>query len=77
MVSLKKFKKNRAFFHGNASNLDNRIYKLNLLGNLDVNFLIIAWRGYSGNPGKPISRHVCIKILGALSGLIKEFQMKK
>ena len=44
---LKVWKKNCAFFHGNASNLDIRIYKLNLLGNLDVNFLIIAWRGYS------------------------------
>jgi hypothetical protein len=41
------------FFHGNAGTLDNRIYKLNFLGNLDVNFLIIAWRGYSGSSGKP------------------------
>ena len=41
------------FLHGNAGTLDNRIYKLNSLGNLDVNFLIIAWRGYSGSTGKP------------------------
>ena len=39
--------------HGNAGNLDNRIDKLNSIGNMDVNFFIIAWRGYSGNPGKP------------------------
>ena len=41
------------FFHGNAGSLENRTYKLNHLKNLDVNFLIIAWRGFSGNEGKP------------------------
>ena len=46
-------KKTILFFHGNAGTLDNRIYKLNFLGNLDVNFLIIAWRGYDGSTGKP------------------------
>jgi len=46
-------KKTILFFHGNAGTLDYRIYKLNFLGNLDVNFLIIAWRGYSGSSGKP------------------------
>ena len=46
-------KKTILFFHGNAGTLDNRIYKLNFLGNLDINFLIIAWRGYSGSSGKP------------------------
>ena len=46
-------KKTILFFHGNAGTLGDRIYKLNFLGNLDVNFLIIAWRGYSGSSGKP------------------------
>ena len=41
------------FFHGNAGSLENRIYKLNHFKNLNVNFLIIAWRGFSGNQGKP------------------------
>ena len=41
------------FFHGNAGSLANRTYKLNHFKNLDVNFLIIAWRGFSGNKGKP------------------------
>ena len=34
-------KKTILFLHGNAGNLDNRIDKLNSLGNMDVNFLII------------------------------------
>ena len=50
--NLKKFK-TILFFHGNAGSLENRIYKLNHFKDLDVNFLIIAWRGFSGNEGKP------------------------
>ena len=46
-------KKTILFFHGNAGSLEDRIYKLNHFENFDVNFLIIAWRGFSGNSGKP------------------------
>ena len=41
------------FLHGNAGTLENRIYKINHLSNLDINLLILAWRGFSGNKGKP------------------------
>ena len=41
------------FFHGNAGKLDNRIYKLNEFEKMDVNYLIFAYRGFSGNKGKP------------------------
>ncbi len=41
------------FFHGNAGNLRNRNYKLNELSKFNVNFLIVAYRGFSGNQGKP------------------------
>jgi len=49
-------KKTILFFHGNAGDLNARIYKLNKLSNLDVNFLIISWRGFSGNNGKPTEK---------------------
>ena len=49
---LKKFK-TIVYFHGNAGKLENRIHKLNHFKDMDVNFLIIAWRGFSGNQGKP------------------------
>ena len=49
---LKKYK-TIVFFHGNAGSLENRIHKLNHFREMDVNFLIIAWRGFSGNKGKP------------------------
>ena len=50
--NLEKFK-TILFFHGNAGSLENRTYKLNHFKDLDVNFLIIAWRGFSGIKGKP------------------------
>ena len=50
--NLDKFK-TILFFHGNAGSLEDRTYKLNHLKDLNVNFLIIAWRGFSGNEGKP------------------------
>jgi len=46
-------KKTVLFFHGNAGELSARIYKLNKFHDLDLNFLIISWRGFSGNKGKP------------------------
>ena len=46
-------KKTILFFHGNAGDLSNRNYKLNELSKLNVNFLILAWRGFSGNKGNP------------------------
>ena len=41
------------FLHGNAGSLENRIHKINHYKNMDINFLILAWRGFSGNKGKP------------------------
>ena len=56
---LKKFK-TIIFFHGNAGKLENRIHKLNHFKDMDVNFLIIAWRGFSGNDGKPSEENLYI-----------------
>ena len=54
---LKKFK-TILLFHGNAGNLFNRVYKLNELSKLDLNILIISWRGFSGNEGKPTEKNL-------------------
>jgi len=54
---LKKYK-TLVFFHGNAGNLFNRVHKLNELHKLDINILIISWRGFSGNPGKPTEKNL-------------------
>ena len=54
---LKKYK-TLIFFHGNAGNLFNRVHKLNELTKLDINVLIISWRGFSGNSGKPTEKNL-------------------
>ena len=52
---LNKFK-TIVYFHGNAGNLENRIHKLNHFKDMDVNFLIISWRGFSGNLVNPLNK---------------------
>tara|TARA_B110001452_G_scaffold142397_1_gene118403 strand:- start:709 stop:1509 length:801 start_codon:yes stop_codon:yes gene_type:complete len=54
---LKKFK-TVVFFHGNAGNLLNRVYKLNELNKLEINILISSWRSFSGNKGKPTEKNL-------------------
>jgi len=51
----KKFSDNKTvlFLHGNAGSLENRIEKINHIVDMKVNFLIVAWRGFNGNEGKP------------------------
>ncbi len=45
-------------FHGNAGNLSNRIYKLNELNKLNLNILLISWRGFSNNKGTPTEQNL-------------------
>ena len=54
---LKRFK-TLVFFHGNAGNLLNRVHKLNELSKLDLNILLISWRSFSGNKGKPTEENL-------------------
>ena len=65
---IKKFK-TILLFHGNAGSLENRIYKLNHFKDLKVNFLIVAWRGFSGNRGKPTEAGLYIDAKSAIKWL--------
>ena len=66
--NIEKFK-TILFFHGNAGSLENRTYKLNHFKDLNVNFLIIAWRGFSGNAGKPNEAGLYRDAAGAIKWL--------
>ena len=68
---LDKFK-TIVYFHGNAGTLENRIHKLNHFKDMDVNFLIIAWRGFSGNEGKPSENGLYIDGLSAINWIISQ-----
>ena len=64
--------KTLVYFHGNAGSLENRIHKLNNFKNMNINFLIIAWRGFSGNNGKPTEEGLYIDGKSAIDWLIKK-----
>ena len=68
---FKKFK-TLVIFHGNAGHLSNRIYKLNELHKLDINILLISWRGFSGNKGSPTENNLYADAEAAIKWLKKE-----
>ena len=49
---IKKYK-TILYLHGNAGSLENRIHKINHFNDMNINFLLLAWRGFNGNLGKP------------------------
>ena len=73
---LKKHK-TVVFFHGNAGSLENRIHKLNHFQEMNVNFLIIAWRGFSGNKGKPSEKGLYEDGRSAINWLVNRGIKKK
>ena len=44
------------FLHGNAGTLENRIHKINHFKDMNINFLLVSWRGFNGNKGKPTEK---------------------
>ena len=68
---LKNFK-TLVFFHGNAGDLSNRIYKLNELDKLNINILLISWRGFSGNEGYPTEKNLYEDAEAAIDWLNKK-----
>ena len=69
--NLKDYK-TLVYFHGNAGSLENRIHKLNHFQNMNINFLIIAWRGFNGNKGKPSERGLYVDGKSAIDWLKKK-----
>ena len=68
---LKKLK-TLLIFHGNAGDLSNRIYKLNELNKLEINILLISWRGFSGNKGSPTEKNLYKDAEAAIKWLNKK-----
>jgi hypothetical protein len=68
---IKKYK-TILFLHGNAGSLENRIHKINHFKDIDINFLLIAWRGFNGNAGKPSEDGLYNDARSAIKWLINE-----
>ena len=60
------------FLHGNAGSLENRIHKINHFNEMEINFLIISWRGFSGNKGKPTEEGLYKDAKSAVKWLINK-----
>ena len=60
------------FLHGNAGSLENRIHKINHFNEMEINFLIISWRGFSGNEGKPTEEGLYKDAKSAVKWLINK-----
>ena len=46
------------YFHGNSFDIGERAYRLKKYIDLNYSILIVAWRGYSGNEGKPSEKNL-------------------
>ena len=57
------------FLHGNAGTLGNRIHKINHFKDMNINFLLISWRGFNGNRGIPTEQGLYEDARSALSWL--------
>ena len=69
--NLKDYK-TLVYFHGNAGSLENRIHKLNHFQDMNINFLIVAWRGFNGNKGKPSEKGLYVDGKSTIDWLIKK-----
>ena len=57
------------YLHGNAGSLENRIHKINHFEDININFLLLSWRGFSGNKGQPTEQGLYIDAKAAIKWL--------
>ncbi len=60
------------YLHGNAGALENRIHKINHFNDMNSNFLLLAWRGFNGNAGKPTEQGLYQDARSAVKWLINQ-----
>ena len=60
------------YLHGNAGSLENRIHKINHFNDMNINFLLLSWRGFNGNAGKPSEKGLYQDARSALKWLINQ-----
>ena len=60
------------YLHGNAGSLENRIHKINHFNDMNINFLLLSWRGFNGNEGKPTEKGLYQDARSAVDWLINK-----
>lgn len=56
------------YFHGNSFDIGERAYRIKRYINNGWGVLLLAWRGYSGNLGKPTERNYILMVKQPLNG---------
>ncbi len=69
--NIKKYK-TILYLHGNAGSLENRIHKINHFNDMNINFLLLAWRGFNGNSGNPTEQGLYLDAKSAVKWLINQ-----
>ena len=59
-------------FHGNASNIANRVFKADYLLDLGYDVFLLEYRGYGGNPRQPTEAGLYLDAEAALSHLMED-----
>lgn len=59
-------------FHGNAGNIEHRTYKFQFLVDQGYSLLLVGYRGYGANPGRPTEADLISDSALALEWLIKQ-----
>ena len=58
--------------HGNAGNIEDRAHKFRFLADQGHSVMLISYRGYGGNPGRPSERDIISDSALALEWLLKK-----
>ena len=59
------------YFHGNSFDIGERAYRLKRYIDNNWSVIIVAWRGYSGNKGKPTETNLYLDGESTLNWIIR------
>ena len=65
------------YFHGNSFDIGERAYRIERYINKGWGVLLLSWRGYSGNKGKPTEKNLYIDGQAAIDWVIKNVNFLK
>ena len=64
------------YFHGNSFDIAERAYRLRRYNDAGFSTLIVAWRGFSGNDGKPTEKNLYIDGEAAVNWILNNTYFK-
>ena len=65
------------YFHGNSFDIGERAYRIEKYINEGIGVLLVSWRGFSGNDGKPTEKNLYIDAESAIHWIQKKSNLLK